>query len=143
MPCVGGAATCPGLVCKFSRVDGDLGVDGTEIVAATFISEDEVQCTLPKNTQFGYLGITECTVYPGDCYGEIYVQVSVNGKEYTEVHGTTVYTYSVPATFTNFFPNAGSIAGSANVTVEGTKLDIHDVHCMFGQTKVVPRNPNP
>jgi len=140
--CVGGVATCPGLVCKFSRVDG---TQNPVIVEATFISEGELQCTLPKNTQFGFSASakTQCTVYAGDCYGEIYVQVSVNGEEYTTTHGTTVYTYSTPATFSKFSPNAGSVAGSTNMTVEGTMLDIPDVHCMFGQTKVMPRNPQP
>jgi len=136
--CVGGAATCPGLVCKFSRVDAILA---QVIVAATFISENEAHCILPSNDDMGFskTSVTTCTVQAGTCYGEIYVQLSVNGKEYTEKHGTAVYTYQAPATFTSFSPDAGSIVGSTNVTVVGTLLDVHEVQCMFGQTKVAAR----
>ena len=142
VPCEGDPRTCPGLVCKFTRLQLH-GGEAEVIVAAEFISTEEVHCTVPSNEQMGFNPNVPTDCLTGVCFGEINIQVSVNGREFTATHGSTIYQYSVPATFTSFSPDSGSISGHTNVTVVGTQFDRVDVQCMFGTKKVQARKLSP
>lgn len=136
----------PCLQCMFTgaALPGSTNSFYTRFVAATFVSSTMVTCAVPSGSLMGYSINQDDPACGQGCKGQLTVQVSPNGVEFTPVVNDAVFGYLSQVTFSGFSPNAGSVLGNTNITIRGSGYSQSlNVWCKFDETTVKADYVNP